>query len=243
MTVMPSGAVPSTDGVCHDACQSSHVAGTICLADVSDPPFPYRKVILMRPIVLALTAAIGLATVAAHAAPPNPSGKQQLTAREMAAESILADIDQATSIDEGTGSGVIYIFFDPNCPYCHQLYLNTRDWITQDKAQLRWIPVGILTTTSEGKAIAMLGADDPLQAFYKNEDNYNRGGGIDEDLPTPEISAQLAANENLLRRTRSGAVPAMVFRTKDGAPVLITGSPPKDKLPVVLRYLSGDGPG
>lgn len=196
----------------------------------------------MHKTLLTLTAtfALLLTPLLSSAAEPASTPAQKPDPRLAVAASILADIDQATWIAEGKGPGVIYIFFDPNCPYCHKLYENTRDWVKQDKVELRWIPVGVLTATSAGKAAAMLGADDPLKAFYENEDGYKRGaggGGLDEALSTPEIDQQLQANEALLSRTRSGAVPAMFFRSKDGAPLMVTGAPPKDKMPVILRYL------
>lgn len=196
----------------------------------------------MHKIIAPLLAVLALfSATATWAAPPTEAEIQQrISLRQMMAESMLQDIGQATTIDEGSGAGPIYIFFDPNCPYCHQLYLNTRDWVKDGKAQLRWVPVGILTATSRGKATAILGADDPLQAFHANEQHYERGsggGGIDEDIPDPAIDAKLQANLALLARTRSGAVPAMLFRTKDGAPILIQGSPRKDKLPVILENL------
>jgi thiol:disulfide interchange protein DsbG len=146
------------------------------------------------------------------------------------AESMLADIKQTTWISEGKGAQVIYIFFDPNCPYCHRLFVNTRSWVKQGKLELRWIPVGILMTTSEGKAIAILQADDPLAAFYKNEEHYDKGGAIEEDLGSPEVEKKLKANESLLARTHFGAVPVMLFRDQTGVARLITGSPPKTRL-------------
>lgn len=194
----------------------------------------------MRKFIIPLTAVLAMLLTAntwSADAPSTQDRQARAAAWERLAESMLADIHQATWISEGSGPGVIYIFFDPNCPYCHKLYLNTRGWIKEGKAQLRWIPVGILTTTSHGKATALLSAADPLQAFYDNEDHYNRGGGIDEDIPSPEIDAKLEANAALLARTRSGAVPTMLFRATDGTPILIQGSPRKDKLPIILRNL------
>ena len=163
-----------------------------------------------------------------------PGPMQQL------AESILTDIGQASWIAEGKGPHVVYIFFDPNCPYCHNLYINTRAQVKAGKLQLRWIPVGILVTTSHGKAGAMLGSKDPLKAFYQNEDHYDRsagGGGLNEDLVTPEVDKKLQANENLLARTRVGAVPLMLFHADNGTPILVQGAPPKDKLANLLGHV------
>ena len=157
-----------------------------------------------------------------------PSSTQQL------AESLLTDITQATWITEGKSPHVVYVFFDANCPYCHQLYLNTRPWIKQGKLELRWIPVGTLTTTSKGKAAAMLQAKNPLAAFHKNQEQYDQGGGIEEDLPSTEVEKQLSTNAALLARTPFGSVPTLVLRANDGTPVLAVGSPPKDKLKSLL---------
>lgn len=155
------------------------------------------------------------------------------------AESMLTDIDQASWIAEGKSTHVVYIFFDPNCPYCHKLYVSTRPWIKQGKLQLRWIPTGTLMTTSHGKAVAMLGADDPLKAFYQNEKHYDRssGGGLDEDLSTPKLEKKLKANEKLLARTGFGAVPLMLFRNKKGAAMLVQGAPPKARLTRLLEQV------
>ena len=179
--------------------------------------------------MLALGTGWSNTAVAANTTHSAANAMQQL------AESMLTDIHQATWISEGKGPHVIYIFFDPNCPFCHRLYENTRAWIKQGKVELRWIPVGILATTSAGKAAAILGAKNPLQAFYYNEDHYSKGGGIEEDLATPAVDKQLKANAALLARTGFGAVPIMLFHTSDDTPYLIQGSPPKDKLKIILQ--------
>lgn len=161
-------------------------------------------------------------------------------AMEKIAASMLKDIGQTTWISEGKSTRIIYIFFDPNCPYCHRLFLNTRDWVKQNKVELRWIPVGILTTTSAGKAAAILGAKDPRKAFYENEDGYKRGdggGGIEEDIASSKTEKKLKANEALLARTGFGAVPLMLFEAKDGTPIMLQGAPPPEKLAVVLKYV------
>ncbi|HKK04497.1 MAG TPA: thiol:disulfide interchange protein DsbG [Gammaproteobacteria bacterium] len=185
-------------------------------------------------VALTIFAAAFVWSADASAAGKGPSG---VHAGSQLAASMLADITQASWIAEGKGPHVVYVFFDPNCPYCHKLYEETRSWVSQGKLELRWIPVGVLTTTSEGKAAAMLGAKDPLKAFYQNENHYSRsggGGGLEEGLAGPAIEKKLKANESLLARTGFGAVPTMLFRAKDGQAVLVQGSPPNDKLKPIL---------
>jgi thiol:disulfide interchange protein DsbG len=157
------------------------------------------------------------------------------------AQSMLKDIDQATWVAEGRGPRIVYIFFDPNCPYCHHLYVNTRPWVGKDGLQFRWVPVGVLMTTSAGKAAAILEAEDPVRALHVNEDNYSRENGfgaIEEDpLPSDATEKKLHANQALLERTGLDAVPSMLFRDKSGQAQFIGGAPPPPELKKILAMV------
>ena len=157
--------------------------------------------------------------------------------RAAVAEQMLAGIDQATWVEEGKSPHVVYIFFDPNCPYCHRVYLQTRDWIKHNAMELRWIPVGVLTATSPGKAAAILDAKDPLQAFYYSENHYSGGGAISENLGTDETDKALKINTDLLQLAGYGAVPTLLFRARDGKAILIQGAPPANKLKLIRQYV------
>jgi thiol:disulfide interchange protein DsbG len=192
----------------------------------------------MRHVIQRLHLTVALLIIAAvYSADTTAADNGRAAAMERLAASMLHDIDHTTWISEGKSKHIIYIFFDPNCPFCHRLYVNTRTWVKEGKAELRWIPVGILTTTSAGKAAAILGAKDPRKAFYDNEDHYDRGGAIEEDIPSPAVEKKLKANAALLARTGFGAVPVMLFRGNDNTPILIQGSPPPQKLDVILKYV------
>lgn len=154
------------------------------------------------------------------------------------AEKMLAGIDKATWVQDGKSPHVVYIFFDPNCPYCHRVYEDTRDWVKRKAMEFRWIPVGVLTATSFGKAAAILDAKDPQKAFYQNEEHYARGdggGGIDEALmATDKTEKALKTNASLLRLSGFDAVPTMLFRASNGQAVVIQGAPPKARLKQIL---------
>lgn len=149
-----------------------------------------------------------------------------------AADNILTGIGQATWIGEGGGARIVYIFFDPNCPYCHRLYQDLRPWVGRDALQFRWIPVGELTRTSEPKAAAILQSADRLKAFRKNEDDYDfaangqPGGGVE---PAASILAatrgELDANRTLLQRNNVRGVPVVVYRRRGGGARLLVGAP------------------
>ncbi|MDE1979036.1 MAG: thioredoxin fold domain-containing protein, partial [Betaproteobacteria bacterium] len=79
---------------------------------------------------------------------------------------VLGEMGKATIITEGHGPRVIYIFFDANCPYCHELYTNLRPKVGKDGLEIRWVPVAVLTPTSVTKGAAILQAPDRLKAFH-----------------------------------------------------------------------------
>ncbi len=158
--------------------------------------------------------------------------------RQLVAESVLQDASLSAWISEGYSPHIIYVFFDPNCPRCRELYENTRPWIRQGILQVRWIPVGLLKRSSLGKAAAILDAKDPLSAFRKNEDHYSTrdGGAIPEEEHPSELTLKrLKTNADVLRRTGASSVPTMVFRGANGIPVLIRGLPSGPALARVLR--------
>jgi thiol:disulfide interchange protein DsbG len=184
--------------------------------------------------------ALALVLIALCTATYGPAAAAGASTQEVAG-SMLKDIDQATWVAEGKGDRIVYIFFDPNCPYCHQLYVNTRKWVGKDGLQFRWIPVGVLMTTSAGKAAAILEAKDPVKAFHLNEDKYSRESGfgaIDESLlPSAATEKKLKANQALLERTGLDAVPSMLFRDKAGQARFIQGAPPPKALQQILAMV------
>jgi thiol:disulfide interchange protein DsbG len=168
---------------------------------------------------------------------------EALTTSRAIAGHLLEDIDEATWIAEGKGNRIVYIFFDPNCPYCHKLYEALQPQIAGKDLQLRWIPVGMLTPTSQGKAAAILQAGNPLEALRNNEDNFNfsdngPGGGI---TPASTIKDQtrldLAANLSLLQGQNIFSVPVVVFHATDGQGIMFQGVPEPERLRRLLQFV------
>lgn len=169
---------------------------------------------------------------------PMPQG--EALARTAAA--MLADVRQTTWIRDGRSKRVLYVFFDPNCPYCRKVYEGLRAPVELGEVELRWIPVGILMTTSLGKAASMLEAKDPTAALHLNEQRFTTEGGsfggIDEEpAPREETLAKLAANLAFLRRSGQDAVPSLLFRTRDGRSHFVRGAPPPAVLEKIAREL------
>ncbi|MDA3919690.1 MAG: thiol:disulfide interchange protein DsbG [Salinisphaera sp.] len=110
----------------------------------------------------------------------------------------------------------IYVFTDPNCPYCHKFYEDSRPWVRSGKVQLRQIVVGVLRPSSPGKAAALLAAKDPSAAYRRHEKHY-RTGGIKPLDPVPEaMQNQVVANNTLMSALSIRGTPGIVYKDADG---------------------------
>lgn len=194
---------------------------------------PYRRLLLRTACTVTLGASlIGLAPLAAAQKTQNPD-----------AVKVLADMGKATVITEGKGPRVLNIFFDANCPYCHELYTALRPKVGKDGLEVRWVPVAVLSPSSVTKGAAILQAPDRLKAFFDNENTYGKGptgqgGGIAPATKVlPASSAILNANNALLEATKSPGVPTMLYRDKQGDAMLVVGPPDAQQLKDILASL------
>jgi thiol:disulfide interchange protein DsbG len=136
----------------------------------------------------------------------------------------------------------VYVFTDPNCPYCNKFWSDARPWVDGGKVQLRHVIVGILTPTSEGKAAALLAQKDPAAALA----DYERGHAADTakalaaghpkpladgtlkplaQIP-PALQKQLDANAQLMGALGLQATPAFAWRDASGEVHTQAGAPP-----------------
>ena len=143
----------------------------------------------------------------------------------------------------------VYVFTDPNCPYCNKFWADARPWVDSGKVVLRHVMVGILTPTSAGKAAALLAAKDPAAALAAYERGHMEQNGKTmasgrprplgdaglkpmEDIPA-DIESKLTANHRLMASLGLQATPAMVWRDANGHVQMRTGAPPSE-LPAIL---------
>lgn len=104
---------------------------------------------------------------------------------------------------------VIYTFTDPNCPYCRQLWQDTRPWVEAGDVQLRHIMVGILAPDSPGKAAALLGADNPAATLHAHKSGENE---IAASAQPREIEEQVYTNNQLFEELGLYATPTSAFQ-------------------------------
>lgn len=145
-------------------------------------------------------------------------------------------LESSTWIADGSKKAprVVYVFTDPNCPYCHKFWNDARPWVKADKVQLRHVLVGILGPTSPGKAAALLLARDPVAALTQHEQQQT-SGGLKPLNPIPaEVRAQLEANYRLMEQLGSSATPTIFYKDANGRLQKMQGAPSPEMLTKIL---------
>lgn len=136
---------------------------------------------------------------------------------------------------------VVYVFTDPNCPYCNKFWGDARPWVNSGKVQLRHILVGILSPTSAGKSAAILTDANPSLRLENHERSQMAAGAriLASGHPTamaesalkpltdipPKIEAQLAANAQMMQSFGLSGTPGLVWRDAHGKIQMRAGAP------------------
>lgn len=120
---------------------------------------------------------------------------------------------------------IIYMFTDPNCPFCHKFWQQARPWIEDGKVQIRHILVGVLTQSSPGKAAAILQADDPAQALNDHENAGPDDGISPLDSIPADIASGLERNVQLMEQLQVQGTPGIFYFDQNGALQIQRGAP------------------
>lgn len=173
------------------------------------------------------------------------AGLEKVLAQPMA-EAVWGRLEKSHWIADGREDAprTVYVFTDPNCPYCNKLWADARPWVDAGKVQLRHVMVGILTPTSAGKAAALLGNKNPAAALSAHERAHvasnakalasGRPKPLGDDSLKPlavvpaALAAQLDANAALMAAYGLRATPALVWKDIKGGVQMRQGAPESD---------------
>lgn len=151
-------------------------------------------------------------------------------------DSTWSQLESSTWIADGSDEAPrkIYVFIDPNCPYCHRFYEAARPWVKAGKAQLRTILVGVLKPSSPGKAARILSADDPVAAYRNSEAHYKTGGVKPLDPVPSGLKHKITANDALMTGLNIRGTPGIITRDDNGKIHVHQGVPQGDALTDIL---------
>ncbi len=159
-------------------------------------------------------------------------------AHESRASRVWSLLEATAGIREGQGPVRLFVFFDPNCPYCHRVYEALQPYVGRGGIAVRWIPVGILTQSSYGKAAALLEAKDPERALARMEEGTRAGrGDIRPRRANAQTAQALARAVALFQESGAAGVPFLVYRTGVGQLRAVTGEPPPGALQAIIARL------
>lgn len=135
---------------------------------------------------------------------------------------------------------VIYVFTDPNCPFCHRFWKSARPWVESGDVQLRHIMVGILKPDSAPKSATLLAAENPVKALTEHERSYADGGVTPAAEIPDEASRAVRRNNALMKELDFRATPTILYRDGDGKVASKQGQPRGDEL---TKIMGGPAPG
>ncbi|KAA0944447.1 MULTISPECIES: thiol:disulfide interchange protein DsbG [unclassified Pseudomonas] len=152
------------------------------------------------------------------------------------AKEVWAKMEQSSWIQDGNKDAprTVYLFSDPNCPYCNMFWEQARPWVKAGKVQLRHIMVGIIREDSPGKSAALLASKDTQKALQEHE-TAGKGSKLKAlDKIPAEIQAKLDANMQLMQELELSATPAIFYLDDKGQLQQQQGAPSPDKLVKIL---------
>ena len=150
----------------------------------------------------------------------------------------------------GLKNAELYVFFDPNCYVCAELFDLSKISDPSEKAasaksyalnivgnmpQARWIPVYQMKDSSRDMSAALLrsGIFQDITKNYEEFDFEKLEGATKSVVPTDRELASLAQAKNIWKRL-GGGTPLFVYRDKAGDFKRFIGIPPKAQLTFIF---------
>jgi len=128
------------------------------------------------------------------------------------------------------GAPEIYVFTDPNCPYCAKFFEMSRSYVKAGKVRIHWVPVGFLSPTSKGIAAAIIQGGIEVMAEAKRAE---KGQSKPSIKPSRDVARALAMHQKYMDEAGIGGTPGFVYKV-NGEWKSQSGVPPKAKFEEML---------
>lgn len=160
------------------------------------------------------------------------NARGEAVAREQLARAAASGLDWNSFADqhwiaEGDPEAekVVYVFTDPNCPFCAAFWEQAQPYLKKGGVQLRHIMVGMLRADSPQKAATILAADNPATALAKHESTMKQGGLAADPKVPQRFLDQVEENTRFMRELNIGATPTVIFKDTQGQVQQVQGLP------------------
>jgi thiol:disulfide interchange protein DsbG len=117
--------------------------------------------------------------------------------------------EKGSLVTEGPeGAPEMYVFSDPNCPYCKRFFEMSRPYVEQGKVRINWVMVGFLAESSRNIAAAILDGGIPVMSEAKTGE---KGGPVPSITPTKEHAAALSLHQRAMGGADIGGTPGFLY--------------------------------
>lgn len=145
-------------------------------------------------------------------------------------------LEKTSYVVEGAArapKSVIYVFVDPNCPYCHFTWRAVQPYEAAG-LQVRWVPVATLGPTSLPKAVEVLAAADKTHALRRMEENHGKPWTASAQSSAdkhPAVVRQIQENGAVMEAFGIAGTPGVIWRDRQGKIQVRSGMPHLSELP------------
>lgn len=156
-----------------------------------------------------------------------------VSAEDLSAGEFYNQLGSASRINQFGGGRTLYVFYDPQCPYCAAFYhrlMDLKDEVRKVGVSVGWIPVAYLNRRSSPQAQTQLNRGiEELKSHFEGQ----RSPFTNDD----QLRRAVEANTELMNaNSEASATPSLVFRTDEGVHI-ISGAPDKKSLRRVLKAI------
>lgn len=133
-------------------------------------------------------------------------------------DEIWKSLEKSAWIQDGDSNAkkIIYVFNDPNCPYCHTFWKQARPFVESGKVQLRHILVGVIRPSSKGQAATILNSANPAEVFKQHNLSNGKNKLVELKNMPKDLSEKIDNNNKLMDKYGFYATPAMIWKDAKG---------------------------
>lgn len=148
---------------------------------------------------------------------------------------LMQRLDRAKWIATGSKSAarVVYVFTDPDCPFCNDLWKALKTARASD-VQIRYLLVAVIDADSRGKDAAILESPDPAATLEKHERDYGHGGIPPKAVVQPQTAETISVNEALMGALQIYGTPGLVYLDEHGQVKVFAGMPDPAQLQTIV---------